>query len=155
LVAEPAPAVAAPVAPVVPAPVVPEPTPVVSAPVAAAPPAPEPAAAAPAASAAPQPIGPFFEMAQVDKAPRVTARVEPHLPAGSQPKTNDIALVRVLVSQTGHPVLVRMLRPSKGGLAADDAIVEAVKKWTFAPALKKGETVTCWLHVAVPLRAAQ
>jgi TonB family protein len=88
-------------------------------------------------------------MAQVDKAPRVATRVDPQLPVAAQSK--DIALVRVLVSQAGHPVLVRMLRPSKGGLAADDAVIAAVKKWTFTPAVKKGETVTCWLHVAVPL----
>jgi outer membrane biosynthesis protein TonB len=47
-----------------------------------------------------------------------------------------------------------MLRPSKGGIAYDDAVMAAVKKWTFTPAVKKGETVTCWLHVAVTLNGA-
>jgi protein TonB len=117
------------------------------------PPAPEPVAT-PAAEA-PQPVGPFFEMMQVDKAPRVATRVEPQWPASSGPKVTDIALVRVLVSQAGHPVLVRMLRPSKGGIAYDDAVIAAVKKWTFTPAVKKGDAVTCWLHVAVPLNGGK
>lgn len=146
----PTPAVASPAAAVLSAAAVAAPIPVTPTPL-AMPPTPEPAAAAPSAEA-PPPVGPFFEMAQVDKAPRVATRVAPQLPADTQAKLNDIALVRVLVSQAGHPVLVRMLRPSKGGLAADDAVMAAVKKWTFTPALKKGETVTCWLHVAVPLR---
>jgi hypothetical protein len=49
-------------------------------------------------------------------------------------------------------MMVNLLRRSKAGAALDDAIVAAVKKWTFVPAKRKGEAVSCWYHVGVPVR---
>jgi protein TonB len=121
-------------------------------PIAPPPPAPAAAPAPKKAEEAPAPAGPFFELTQVDRAPKVLSRVEPQVPRNVQVQANDIALVRVLVSHTGHPALVRLLRPSKGGVAQDDAIIAAVKQWTFSPASKRGEAVSCYLHVAVPLK---
>ena len=98
------------------------------------PPAPAPVAAAPApAKAATPPDGPFFELAQVDRPPQVASRVEPHLPADLA-ITKEIVIARVLVSQAGHPVLVRLLRPSKSGPGLDAAVIAAVQQWTFSPA---------------------
>lgn len=169
----PAPAAAAPVKPVPPAatrkpptraaakpaavePQVPQiaavaPTFVGEAPPAAALPAPEPIAPAPVAPAAPEsPIGPFYETRSVDQAPQVTNRVEPRLPASlhGQP-VKEIVIVRVLVSQTGKAALTSVLRRSKAGLELDNAVLAAVRQWSFTPAMKKGEAVSCFLHVGV------
>jgi protein TonB len=113
-------------------------------PVAAPPPAPEPAA----------PVGPFFETRQVNETPQIASRIEPRIPDDVQGPVSDVVIVRVLVSQTGHVSLVNVLRRSKTGVALDDAVVAAVKQWTFSPARKRGEPVSCWYHVGVPIQRA-
>ena len=130
-----------------PATVAPVPEVVASAPAVA--PAPAPAPEPPAA-----PVGPFFELRDVNETPRVASRVEPRVPDDLRGRSlNDIVIVRVLVTQAGHPLIVNLLRRSKSGPALDDAIVAAVKQWTFVPATKRGSPVSCWYHVGVPVKA--
>lgn len=118
-------------------------------------PAAEPvAAAAPPAEAPAAPIGPFFEIRQVNESPQVLSRIEPDVPGELQGPLNDVVIVRVLISQTGHVSLVNVLRRSKAGVALDDAVVEAVKQWTFSPARRRGEAVSCWYHVGIPVQRA-
>jgi protein TonB len=109
--------------------------------------------ARPAALEAPtMPSGPFFELRQVDQTPTVASRIEPQVPEDFQhTMQGEIVVVRVLVSQAGQPSFVRLLRRSKAGLALDDAVLAAVKRWTFTPALKRGQSVSCWFHVGVPV----
>ena len=132
-------------------------------PVVARTPAPEIPAPAPArpavAESARQPAlltGRFFESNDVDEPPRVATRVEPrlpaNLPAGADKK---IVVARVLVSRTGEPHHVSLLRGSMLGRASDDAVIAAVTQWTFSPAKKRGEPVNCWLNIGVPLGQAQ
>jgi TonB family protein len=128
-----------------PAAVAPPPAPA-PAPVAAETPAPKPAAAAPAAF----PTIPYYELVQVDRPPQVTSRVEPRLESVEN-LTKEIVIVRVLVSHSGQPHLVRLLRPSKSGPALDAAVIAAVEQWTFKPAARRGEAVSCWLHTAVTI----
>ena len=104
----------------------------------------------PAPSAAP--LRPFFETADVNVAPQVASRVAPQLPKGLRAhELNDIVVVHLLISQIGQPSNVSLLRRSKAGRSVDDAVVTAVKQWTFSPARKKGEAVSCWLNVGVPV----
>ncbi len=121
-----------------------------------APPPPAPVAAEPRRSIAHEaPIGRFFEPTDVDESPQVATRVEPRLP-GDLPvrPLNDIVVVRVLVSQTGHPFRVNLLRRSRVGRSLDDAVVAAVTQWTFSPARKRGEAVSCWYNIGLPLGRA-
>jgi TonB family protein len=120
---------------------------------AAAPPPPEPVVVvAPTPAATSAPLRPFFEPKDVNEQPAVASRVEPRLPdelrAGD---VNEVLVVRLLVSQTGHPSSISLLRRSKAGQPLDDAVVAAVKQWTFSPAKKKGENVSCWLNIGVPV----
>ncbi|MGE5245282.1 MAG: energy transducer TonB [Betaproteobacteria bacterium] len=62
-------------------------------------------------------------------------------------------MIRLLVSQTGHPFRLNLLRRSRMGAPADDAVIAAVKQWTFSPARNHGEAVACWLNVGVALPA--
>jgi periplasmic protein TonB len=114
-------------------------------------PAPEQVAAAVTApEPPPAPMGRFFEMRQVSELPQVTYRVEPQVPEDLKNRPlNEIVIVRVLVSQAGHPALVNVLRGSKAGPVIDDAVVAAVKQWSFSPARKDGEAVSCFYHVGV------
>ena len=85
----------------------------------------------------------------------MTAKVEPRLPADLRArKVHEIVIVRALVSQNGHASRVSVLRKSKAGPQLDDVVVAAVNQWTFAPAKKKGEPVSCWFNFGVTVGAA-
>ena len=101
------------------------------------------------------PTGRFFERNDVDQSPQVATRVEPQLPANLVARAqNDVVVVRVLVSRTGHPFRINLLRASRLGRSADEAVVAAVTQWTFSPAMKRGEPVNCWYNIGVPLGRA-
>lgn len=120
----------------------------------AAPPVRE-AVAAPAPAEKATPVGPFFETKDVSEQPRVAGRVEPRLPADLKGKNvHEIVIVRALVSQNGHPSRVSVLRKSKTGPQLDDVVVAAVNQWTFSPAKKKGEPVSCWFNFGVTVGEA-
>ena len=117
--------------------------------------APEPpkAAAAPApTSFAPQ--GPFFEPTDVHESPRVASKVSPDVPAELRAQArNEIVIVRMLISQIGRPSRVSLLRKSKSGARVDDAVIAAVSQWTFSPARRRGEAVSSWFNIGVPVMA--
>lgn len=101
------------------------------------------------------PAGRVFERAEVDEAPRIVTRVAPRLPANLRGRaSNAVVVVRVLVSRTGQPSRVNLLRGSSLGRATDDAVVAAVTQWKFSPARKRGEPVNCWYNMGVPLSQA-
>jgi TonB family protein len=98
------------------------------------------------------PAGRLFEPVDVDESPRVATRVEPQLPDDLAKRfPQDVVIVRVLVSPSGHPFRVSLLRRSRGGRSLDDAVVAAVSQWTFSPARKRGEAVSCWMNFGVPI----
>ena len=134
---------------------VPAPAPVAATPVPEVAPPPPVAAPEPKPEAPAAPIGQFFETRDVNEAPRIATKVEPQVPDDLRDRPlNEIVIVRVLVTQTGHAHIVNLLRRSKAGPSLDDAIVAAVKQWTFVPARKRGEAVSCWYHVGVPVNRA-
>lgn len=97
--------------------------------------------------------GPALEPSQVDVRPEVQSRVAPRLPghlAGRQ--VEDVVILRVLVSPSGHATDARVLRTSKVDASLDDAAIEAVRQWRFTPARKGGRAVSCWFSVGVPMR---
>jgi TonB family protein len=109
-----------------------------------------PAVAQPIAPAPPS--GPFFDTTDVNEAPRVETRVQPELPEQLRDRSiREIVIVRVLVSQNGHPSRISLLRRSRSGTDLDNAVIAAVNQWTFAPARKRGEAVSCWLNLGVPI----
>jgi protein TonB len=126
-------------------------------PAAAAAPAPRPVAVNNAPVEPPaEPRGPLFDPSQVQEAPRVATRVEPKLPPSLRNiQFEDVVIVRLLVSETGRPSRVSLLRRSKIGQPIDDAVMAAVNQWTFAPARRKGEAVSSWYNVGVPISGAK
>jgi protein TonB len=89
----------------------------------------------------------------VTESPQISTRVEPQLPDELRNHSIDeVVIVRLLVSQTGRPFRISLLRRSKDA-RVDTAVISAVNKWTFSPARKKGEAVSCWYNVGVPVRS--
>jgi protein TonB len=112
------------------------------------PPAPEPQLLA----AAEAPVGRLFDPSDVDEAPRIATRVEPQLSEGLPLRDGDVVIVRILVSHTGRPFRVNLLRRSRFGSEVDDAVVAAVRHWTFSPARRRGEPVSCWYNFGIALK---
>jgi protein TonB len=111
-----------------------------------------PPAQEPARFASPEPpVGRLFDPSEVDEAPRIATRIEPQLPGSVGHAGNEVVIVRILVSQTGHPFRVNLLRRSRLGSPADEAVLAAVRQWTFSPARRHGEAVSCWFNFAVTL----
>jgi periplasmic protein TonB len=130
----------------------PEPVLEAPAPVVVAPSAPEVVVSTPPAAA---PSGQFFETTDVSESPQVTKRVEPQLPDELRNRQlSEILVVRILVSQSGHPYRISLLRKSKTGPQLDNAVIAAVNQWTFSPAKRRGEAVSCWLNLGVPVSAS-
>jgi TonB family protein len=130
----------------------PEPVLEAPAPVVVAPSAPEVVVSTPPPAA---PSGQFFETTDVGESPQVTKRVEPRLPDELRNHPlNEILVVRVLVSQSGHPYRISLLRKSKTGPQLDKAVIAAVNQWTFTPAKRRGEAVSCWMNLGVPVSAS-
>ena len=95
-------------------------------------------------------IGPIFEIRDVSESPRIETQRPPKLPAELQARAiKEVVVVRALVSQSGRPSRISLLRRSKTGPEVDDVILASVNQWTFAPARKKGEPVNCWFNFAV------
>jgi protein TonB len=115
------------------------------------------AVAVPTAAPVPAAIAPppttTLNATNVDVRPDVVRRTEARsatLAAGSP----EMVVLRVLVSASGSPASVRVLRGSKADPASDGAAIAAVQQWAFSPARKRGQAVDCWFNVAVPVHGA-
>lgn len=120
----------------------------VSLPAGAAPPPPPPPV-----RVDPVPLGQVYEQSQVDEKPQVASRVDPQVPPQLAGRAfTDVVILRVLVSRSGRPAEVQVLRKSRIDPALDTAAIAAVRQWTFSPARRKGEAVSCWHNVGVPFQ---
>jgi protein TonB len=139
---------AAPVAAPEPAPLlVATPPPVVAAAATAAPPpAPVQAEAVP--------LGQIFEVSQVEARPSVTSRFDPVLPARIASTSPVVVIVRVLVSPSGRAVESSPVKNPSNDAGVGAAAAAIVRQWSFAPARKKGQPVSCWVNVGVVFKAA-
>ncbi len=114
------------------------PTPVPT--VAAAEPTPEPTKAPPP-TATPAPAH--------EVPPAILKIVKPtYPPMALQARIGGLVILRVLVSETGQPIEIEVVRAATAGLT--EAAVAAVKKWTFAPARKGDTPVRAWTTVPIP-----
>jgi TonB family protein len=111
--------------------------------------------AAPVPAAAAPPRAPFFEMTDVSVLPQVATQVAPRVPDDlKRISRHDVVVARVLVSQSGQPSRVSLLRKSLAGSRVDEVVVAAVNQWAFTPAKRHGVAVSCWVNVAVPVGLA-
>ena len=84
----------------------------------------------------------------------MASKVAPDVPAELRARAkNEIVIVRMLVSQIGRPSRVSLFRKSKTGSKVDDAVIAAVSQWTFSPAKRRGEPVSSWFNIGVPVMA--
>ena len=113
--------------------------------------APAPEVAPPALVAAPEPSPSagganrsVLRDAGRQRSTKIATKVEPQVPDDlrrpSAQRDRDRPGAR---HADGARAMVNLLRRSKAGPSLDNAIVAAVKQWTFVPARKRGEAVSC------------
>jgi protein TonB len=101
----------------------------------------------------PQPVrvseGALVTLEEVDSPPRLVGVVKPvYPPLARKARVGGLVLLRVLVSEKGAPQQVEVVRRAPAGLT--ESALDAVRKWTFAPATKGGVAVRTWLTVPIP-----
>ncbi|MBJ6977935.1 energy transducer TonB [Luteimonas sp. MC1895] len=80
------------------------------------------------------------------------ARVEPEYPVEAYRRREEgTVLVGANVGADGRPASVEVIRRS-GSRALDQAAVDAVRQWTFEPAVRGGRTVAADVQVPVTFR---
>ena len=93
--------------------------------------------------------GALVAMEETDSPPRIAKIVKPQYPPlALDARIGGIVVLRVLVSETGRPLQVEVIRRVGAGLT--DAAVDAVKKWTFEPATRGGVNVRTWMVIPIP-----
>ncbi len=74
----------------------------------------------------------------------------PRYPVESRRKGEEGAVVvQVSVSIAGQAQEIRVVK-SSGYSRLDDAAVDAIRRWRFAPALQAGQPVAAWVEVRIP-----
>jgi protein TonB len=119
-------------------------------------PSPSPGAAAPLRPQAEPPPGTgaaaVVRPEEVDEPPRLKSSVNPVYPtAALRDRVRGLVLLRVLVSDTGEPLEIRVLEPARDDLT--EAAVEAIRVWRFEPARTSGAAVRTWVTIRVPFEA--
>ncbi|MFY9551497.1 MAG: energy transducer TonB [Thermoanaerobaculia bacterium] len=91
---------------------------------------------------------------QVDVLPRAVEMVMPRYPeAALKERVRGLVVLRVLVSQTGVPLDIRVERGARADL--NDAALEAARHWRFQPALKNGRAVRTYTTIRFPFEGIQ
>lgn len=86
---------------------------------------------------------------QTETPPKIERIIKPiYPPLALQAGIKGVVLLRVLVSETGRPEQVEIIRGVAGGLTA--AAVSAVRKWTFEPGRKNGQPIRSWMTIEIP-----
>jgi protein TonB len=116
---------------------------------------PEGNAAAPNPTASPEPTPPPARAAApappdaVDTPPKILTVVKPvYPPFALRARVGGVVILRVLVSETGLPLDVEVIKGVGGGLT--EAAVEAVKRWKFEPGRRNGTAVRTWTTIPIP-----
>lgn len=120
---------------------------------------PGPAAAPPTTVPAPQKLptapaiqrGDLVDLSEVDSPPQITEVVKPQYPTiARNMRVSGTVILSVLVTETGKVSQVRVLREAGGKTGLNEAAAQAVRLWSFKPAMKNGVPVKTWFTVPIP-----
>lgn len=86
------------------------------------------------------------EFVPVEVEPQVINKVPPVYPElARKAQVEGIVFLDILVDKEGKVRDVQILKPSRTNVGFEEAAVEAVKKWTFSPAIQNGKPVAVWM----------
>lgn len=85
----------------------------------------------------------------IDVAPKILRVIKPIYPTVAlRARIGGVVLLRVLVSETGVPADIQVVKGVTGGLT--ESAVAAVKGWRFTPASHNGAPIRAWTAVPIP-----
>jgi protein TonB len=94
-------------------------------------------------------VAPPETLGEAETPAKILRVVKPNYPQlALRARMRGIVLLRVLVSETGTPEQIEVLKGVGGGLT--EAAISAVRRWTFEPARRNGQAVKSWTTVAIP-----
>jgi protein TonB len=94
----------------------------------------------------------IFDSMDLDRAPEVTARVNPEYPYSARERgIEGYVAVKVLVGKDGAVRQVNILKSKPKGVF-DQAVRRAVPNWRFQPGEVGGEPVTAWVTTTLHFR---
>jgi protein TonB len=94
-------------------------------------------------------VAPPETLGELETPPKILRVVKPTYPQlALRARIRGIVLLRVLVSETGTPEQIEVLKGVGGGLT--EAATSAVRRWTFEPARRNGQPVKSWTTVPIP-----
>jgi len=94
----------------------------------------------------------IFDSMDLDRAPEVTARVNPEYPYSARERgIEGYVAVKVLVGKDGAVRQVNILKSKPKGVF-DQAVRQAVPNWRFQPGEVGGEPVTAWVTTTLHFR---
>lgn len=82
----------------------------------------------------------------VEVEPQVVTKTKPAYPElARKASIEGIVYLDILVDKEGKVRDIQVLKASGTNVGFEQAAVEAVKQWTFTPAIQNGKPVACWL----------
>jgi TonB family protein len=95
--------------------------------------------------------GDLVDISEVDSPPQIAGVIKPQYPPiARRMNVSGTVILSVLVTETGKVSQVRVLREAGGKMGLTEAASEAVKRWSFKPAMKDGVAVKTWFTVPIP-----
>jgi protein TonB len=76
----------------------------------------------------------------------------PYPPMARTQRVQGIVITSVLVSETGQPLEVRILRGVNRPVGLNEAAEQTMRRSTFAPATQNGVRVKMWITVPVEFK---
>jgi protein TonB len=90
-------------------------------------------------------------LSDVDRQPVIATVVKPEYPPiARRVRASGTVILSVLVTETGTVGDIRVIREAGGATGLTQAAENAVRQWTFAPAMKSGVPVKTWFTVPIP-----
>ncbi len=97
--------------------------------------------------------GDLVELMQVDQQPQPVKTVRPEPPSLARGHhISGTVILRVLVSETGTPEKVEVFRDTTPKVGLAEVSAQAVRNWTWQPAVKDGKRVKTWITVPVAFK---
>ncbi len=92
----------------------------------------------------------YGEFVAVEVQPQVINKVAPAYPElARKAQVEGTVYLDLLVDKEGKVRDIKILKPSGSNVGFEEAAIEAVKKWSFSPAIQNGKPIAVWMTLPV------
>lgn len=94
----------------------------------------------------------IYQRSEVDQAPRVLNRVNPHVPPVVRDNAPVLRTTLLFTVEPNGDLGNIRIAASSGNPAFDQIIVETIREWSFSPAIRRGRKVRCLLEQMITVK---